>query len=159
MGAAWARDRWWGALERRGDGLDVEGTDDVALADLREPVDHDAALEAFLDFLDVVLEHAERADGAIEQVSEDHSLVAERIRAGELDPDSVEVRMLSNILTRALGMDRVNRLFANDNPLLRGLRDLGMGLISATPALRRGFMRQAAGLSGDLPRLLKGKPI
>lgn len=47
------------------------------------------------------------ADGAIEQVSEDHSLVAERIRAGELDPDSVEVRMLSNILTRALGMDRV----------------------------------------------------
>ena len=59
----------------------------------------------------------------------------------------------------ALGMDGVNRLFSNDNPILRGLRDLGMGLISATPALRRGFMRQAAGLSGDLPLLLQGKPI
>lgn len=59
----------------------------------------------------------------------------------------------------ALGMDGVNRLFSNDNPLLRGLRDLGMGLITATPALRRGFMRQAAGLAGDLPRLLQGKPI
>jgi 2-octaprenyl-6-methoxyphenol hydroxylase len=59
----------------------------------------------------------------------------------------------------ALGMDGVNRLFSNDNPLLRGLRDLGMGLITATPVLRRGFMRQAAGLSGDLPKLLQGKPI
>lgn len=47
------------------------------------------------------------AQGAIEQVSEDHSLVAERIRAGELDPNAPEAKMLSNILTRALGMDRV----------------------------------------------------
>ena len=46
-------------------------------------------------------------DGSIEQVSEDHSLVAERIRAGELDPEAPEAKMLSNILTRALGMDRV----------------------------------------------------
>ena len=47
------------------------------------------------------------AKGTIEQVSEDHSLVAERIRAGELDPEAPEAKMLSNILTRALGMDRV----------------------------------------------------
>ncbi|MFW5829517.1 MAG: PP2C family protein-serine/threonine phosphatase, partial [Planctomycetota bacterium] len=40
-------------------------------------------------------------DGAIEQLSEDHSLVAERIRAGTLDPDSEEALMLSSILTRA----------------------------------------------------------
>lgn len=58
----------------------------------------------------------------------------------------------------ALGMDAVNRLFSNDNPLLRMARDIGMGAISRTPALRRGFMRQAAGLSGDLPRLLRGEP-
>ncbi|HSF63035.1 MAG TPA: UbiH/UbiF/VisC/COQ6 family ubiquinone biosynthesis hydroxylase [Paracoccaceae bacterium] len=58
----------------------------------------------------------------------------------------------------ALGMDAVNRLFSNDNPLLRAVRDIGMGAISRTPALRRGFMRQAAGLSGDLPRLLRGEP-
>ncbi|MHC5067651.1 MAG: Stp1/IreP family PP2C-type Ser/Thr phosphatase [Planctomycetota bacterium] len=47
------------------------------------------------------------ADNRIEQVSEDHSLVAERIRAGLLDPDSPEASMLSNILTRALGMEQV----------------------------------------------------
>ncbi len=59
----------------------------------------------------------------------------------------------------ALGTDSVNRLFSNDNTLLRGLRDLGMGVVSSVPALRRGFIREAAGLSGDLPRLMQGRPI
>jgi len=59
----------------------------------------------------------------------------------------------------ALGMDTVNWLFSNDNPFLRAGRDLGMGLVNAVPALRRRFIRQAAGLSGDLPRLLAGQQI
>ncbi len=61
--------------------------------------------------------------------------------------------------TLALGMDGVNRLFSNDNPLLRAGRDLGLGLVNALPGLRRGFMRQAAGLQGELPKLLAGQPI
>jgi len=61
--------------------------------------------------------------------------------------------------TLALGMDTVNRLFSNNNPVLRAGRDLGLGLVNALPGLRRGFMRQAAGLTGDLPRLLAGKPL
>jgi 2-octaprenyl-6-methoxyphenol hydroxylase len=36
---------------------------------------------------------------------------------------------------------------------------VGMGLVNAVPGLRRGFIRQAAGLAGDLPRLLAGQPI
>ncbi len=59
----------------------------------------------------------------------------------------------------ALGTDTVNRLFSNDNALLRAARDIGMGLVSATPALRRGFMRQAAGLTGDVPKLLRGERL
>lgn len=59
----------------------------------------------------------------------------------------------------ALGMDAVNRLFSNDNPLLRLGRDLGLGLVNALPGLRRRFIRQAAGLEGELPRLLQGKPV
>ena len=59
----------------------------------------------------------------------------------------------------ALGMDTVNRLFSNDNPILRLGRDLGMGIVGATPWLRRRFIRQAAGLSGAVPRLLEGKAI
>ena len=61
--------------------------------------------------------------------------------------------------TLALGMDTVNRLFSNDNPLLRLGRDLGMGLVSSAPGLRRRFIREAAGLTGTLPKLLQGRPI
>jgi 2-octaprenyl-6-methoxyphenol hydroxylase len=59
----------------------------------------------------------------------------------------------------ALGMDAVTRLFSNDNPVLRLGRDLGLGLVNALPGLRRRFIRQAAGLEGELPRLLQGKPV
>lgn len=61
--------------------------------------------------------------------------------------------------TLALGMDTVNRLFSNDNPILRAGRDLGLGIVNALPGLRRRFIRQAAGLQGDLPRLLAGQAI
>ncbi|MEI4485239.1 UbiH/UbiF/VisC/COQ6 family ubiquinone biosynthesis hydroxylase [Frigidibacter sp. MR17.14] len=65
--------------------------------------------------------------------------------------------------TLALGMDGVNRLFATDNPLVRATRDLGMGLVQSIPALRRTFMRQAAGLAPSpgtrLPRLMDGRPL
>ena len=60
----------------------------------------------------------------------------------------------------ALGMDGVNRLFGSSNPVLSAARGIGMGLVSAIPALRRGFMRQAAGLSVDpMPRLLLGQAL
>lgn len=61
--------------------------------------------------------------------------------------------------TMALGMDGINRLFSNDNPLLRGVRDLGLGIVNALPGLRRGFIRQAAGLNGPLPKLLTGQAL
>lgn len=58
--------------------------------------------------------------------------------------------------TLALATDTFNRLFSNDNPMLRLVRDAGMGVVNAWPALRRGFIREAAGLTGDLPRLMRG---
>lgn len=61
--------------------------------------------------------------------------------------------------TLAVATDAFNRLFSNDNPVLRAARDVGMGLVNAIPSLRRGFIREAAGLTGDLPRLMQGKPI
>lgn len=61
--------------------------------------------------------------------------------------------------TLALATDVFNRLFSNDNPLLRLGRDIGMGLVGSVPALRRGFVREAAGLTGDLPKLLQGRAI
>ena len=61
--------------------------------------------------------------------------------------------------TLLLATDAFNRLFSNDNPVLRLVRDLGMGAVNAMPGLRRKFIREAAGLTGDLPRLLRGRPV
>ncbi len=51
--------------------------------------------------------------------------------------------------------DMTNKLFSNDNPILRAGRDIGMGLVNAVPGLRRSFIREAAGLSGELPQLMR----
>ncbi|MCV6597844.1 MAG: UbiH/UbiF/VisC/COQ6 family ubiquinone biosynthesis hydroxylase [Mangrovicoccus sp.] len=56
----------------------------------------------------------------------------------------------------AFSTDAFNRLFSNDNPLLRLGRGLGLAAVNASPMLRRAFMREAAGLSGDLPRIMRG---
>jgi 2-octaprenyl-6-methoxyphenol hydroxylase len=57
--------------------------------------------------------------------------------------------------TLALATDGLNRLFSNDSRLLRLARDLGLGLVGRIPPLRRAFIREAAGLTGDLPRLMR----
>jgi 2-octaprenyl-6-methoxyphenol hydroxylase len=64
-----------------------------------------------------------------------------------------------DVASQAVMTDGFNKLFSNDNPLLRLGRDLGMGLVNAVPALRRAAMREAAGVSGDLPKLMQGKPL
>ena len=61
--------------------------------------------------------------------------------------------------TLVAATDVFNRLFSNDNPILRAGRDIGMGLLNTIPSLRRGFIREAAGLTGDIPKLLQGKAI
>ncbi len=55
--------------------------------------------------------------------------------------------------------DGLNRLFSNDNPLLRAVRDVGLGLVDRLPGLKRRFIREAAGLAGDTPRLLRGETL
>lgn len=59
----------------------------------------------------------------------------------------------------ATATDVMNRLFSNDNPLLRLGRDVGLGLVARLPAVRRGFIREAAGVTGRLPRLQRGRPL
>ena len=61
--------------------------------------------------------------------------------------------------TLAIATDTFNKLFSNDNPILRMGRDLGMGLVNAVPSLRRTFIREAAGLTGDLPKLMTGRAL
>jgi 2-octaprenyl-6-methoxyphenol hydroxylase len=91
-------------------------------------------------------------------------VITDAIRRGE-DPGSIAVlaryeewRRFDNTAL-ALATDTFNRLFSNDNPMLRGLRDAGMGIVNALPGLRRTFIREAAGLTGDLPRLMQGRAL
>lgn len=55
--------------------------------------------------------------------------------------------------------DALNRLFSNGVPLVRLVRDLGLGLVNQSPLLRRFFMRHAMGMVGELPRLVRGAPL
>jgi 2-octaprenyl-6-methoxyphenol hydroxylase len=57
----------------------------------------------------------------------------------------------------AMSAAALNRVFANDNAPLRMARQLGLGVVDRLPGLKRFFMREAAGLTGELPKLLKGE--
>ncbi len=55
--------------------------------------------------------------------------------------------------------DVLNRLFSNDNPLLRAVRDAGLGMVDRLPGLKKRFIDQAAGYGSSTPRLLRGEAI
>jgi 2-octaprenyl-6-methoxyphenol hydroxylase len=59
--------------------------------------------------------------------------------------------------TVAMGMatDGLNRLFSNDADPIRFLRDVGLGLVDRLPLAKRFFIREAAGLTGTVPRLMR----
>jgi len=63
--------------------------------------------------------------------------------------------------TMAMGIatDGLNRLFSNRSDALRLVRDVGLGLVDRLPGLKRLFIREAAGLVGDVPKLLKGEAL
>jgi 2-octaprenyl-6-methoxyphenol hydroxylase len=60
-----------------------------------------------------------------------------------------------DIATLAATTDLSNRLFSSDNPLLRAVRGIGMGAVQAAGPMRRALMRESAGLTGDLPDLMR----
>ena len=57
----------------------------------------------------------------------------------------------------AAGFDGFVRLFSNDLAPVRLARDLGMAAVNRMAPLRRAFMHEAGGATGDLPRLLRGE--
>lgn len=55
--------------------------------------------------------------------------------------------------------DVLNRLFSNDNDVLRAFRDFGLGLVDRMPGIKTQFIKEAAGFAGPVPKLLSGEPI
>jgi 2-octaprenyl-6-methoxyphenol hydroxylase len=63
--------------------------------------------------------------------------------------------------TMAMGIatDGLNRLFSNNSDVLRLVRDVGLGIVDRLPAVKRLFIREAAGLVGEVPKLLRGEAL
>jgi 2-octaprenyl-6-methoxyphenol hydroxylase len=91
-------------------------------------------------------------------------VIVDAARLG-LDPGSLAVldryQRWRRFDTMAMGIatDGLNRLFSNRSDVLRLARDVGLGLVDRMPALKRLFIREAAGIVGDVPKLLKGEAL
>ncbi len=91
-------------------------------------------------------------------------VVTDAVRLG-LDPGQAEPlerydrwRRFDSV-SSAFAMDGLNRLFSNDSGPLRILRDIGLGALDRIPRLKQLLVAEAAGLTGDLPRLLRGERL
>ena len=62
-------------------------------------------------------------------------------------------------MTMGIATDGLNRLFSNSSDVLRLMRDVGLGVVERIPALKRVFIREAAGFTGDVPKLLRGEAL
>ncbi|WP_298966165.1 FAD-dependent monooxygenase [uncultured Methylobacterium sp.] len=91
-------------------------------------------------------------------------ILADALRLG-LDPGSPDVRedyeraRRFDALAMGAATDGLNRLFSTDALPVRLARDVGLGLVDRLPGLKRLFVREAAGLRGATPRLMRGEAL
>ena len=91
-------------------------------------------------------------------------VIVDAVRLG-LDPGALAVleryQRWRRFDTMAMGIatDGLNRLFSNQSDVLRLVRDVGLGLVDRLPALKHLFIREAAGLVGEVPKLLRGEAL
>jgi len=94
----------------------------------------------------------------------DAATLAEVIRAAQArgePPGSARVlgryerRRMPHNLAMMAAMEGFERLFQADPPLVRWLRNTGLKEVQALPEAKAMFVRQALGLSGDLPDLAR----
>jgi 2-octaprenyl-6-methoxyphenol hydroxylase len=90
--------------------------------------------------------------------------VVDAVRLG-LDPGSAGVldryQRWRRFDTMAMGVatDGLNRLFSNRSDVLRLVRDVGLGIVDRLPVLKEFFIREAAGVTGEVPKLLRGEAL
>ena len=104
------------------------------------------------------------AEPGPEQLHEDALAEDEAARLGEdLGAETVLERYARwrrfDTAALAAGFDAFVRLFSNDIAPVRIARDLGMAAVNRIGPLRRAFMQEAGGATGDLPMLLRGETV
>jgi 2-octaprenyl-6-methoxyphenol hydroxylase len=91
-------------------------------------------------------------------------VIADAARLG-LDPGGADTleryQRWRRFDTMSMGVatDGLNRLFSNQSDALRIVRDVGLGLVERMRGLKRVFIREAAGFTGEVPKLLKGEAL
>jgi len=101
---------------------------------------------------------------ALRDVAALTEVVADAARVG-LDIGGLEVlqryerwRRTDSAMSAAT-FDALNRLFSSDWSIVRTLRDAGLGLVDRMPHLKQFFVAEAAGLTGNVPKLLRGEAV
>ena len=95
---------------------------------------------------------------ALAEVLTEAARIGEDIGAETVLERYARWRRLDNLAV-SLAADGFNRLFSNNNPVLRLARDAGMAAVNRLGPARRFFMQEAGGALGDLPRLLRGEAL
>ena len=67
-------------------------------------------------------------------------------------------RRIDTLMTAA-ATDWLNRLFSNDQAFLRLVRDFGLKLTDQAGPLKDLIMKEAAGLTGEVPKLMMNEPL
>jgi 2-octaprenyl-6-methoxyphenol hydroxylase len=62
-------------------------------------------------------------------------------------------------LASATAYDGLNQVFGVDNVVLRAGRGAALGALDRLPSIKRMIVAEAAGLTGDLPKLMRGRPV
>lgn len=91
-------------------------------------------------------------------------VIVDALRLG-LDPGSMQSleryerwRRFDSFASAAV-FDGLNRLFSNDVLLIRAAREFGLGLVDRLPSLKQQLVAEAAGLTGEPPRLFRSEPL
>lgn len=91
-------------------------------------------------------------------------VIAEAMRLG-LDPGDATVlaryeawRRFDSVAA-AGAYSALNLLFSKDSTVLRAIRGVGLGVVDQLDGLKRTLVNEAAGLTGDVPRLLRGERV
>jgi 2-octaprenyl-6-methoxyphenol hydroxylase len=78
---------------------------------------------------------------------------------GEDCLENYQSRRRMDTVMAAFATDLLNRLFGNEQPSVKFIRDLGLRAVGLLKPAKTVLMREAAGLSGEVPKLMRGEAL
>jgi 2-octaprenyl-6-methoxyphenol hydroxylase len=73
--------------------------------------------------------------------------------------ENYQSRRRMDTVMAAFATDLLNRLFGNEQPSVKFIRDLGLRAVGLLKPAKTALMREAAGLSGEVPKLMRGEAL